>query len=173
MGPSQLFPRKPTPDWAGLGQFWNYFLGLLWMDLFRKWDNAVLFQRDGTSGPERWFFYHVLCVMLVYQCTFIHQRGCGITFQTIFCRMLLVKHNVQRQKSLRKDKSSKTSKILHCRNSQSLQYANSILHKFSKRRSAWKEPGLVLVEDGMPSTKGCIYKSFPSLSHWVRLILCI
>lgn len=47
-----------------------------------------------------------------------------------------------------------------------------ILHKFLKR-SVWKEPGLVFVKDGMPSTKGCIYKSFPSLSHWVRLVPCI
>lgn len=58
---------------------------------------------------------------------------------------------------------------------ENLQYAinNTILHEFSKRRSVWKKPGLVLNEDGMPCTTGCICKSLPSWSHWVRLVTCI
>jgi hypothetical protein len=40
-------------------------------------------------------------------------------------------------------------------------------------RSVWKEPGSMLVEDGVPYTTGCICKSFLSWDHWTRLIPCI
>ena len=59
------FPREPTPDWAGLGQFHNCFLGLLGMGFYRVWDNSVLFQTDGLPGPERWFSSHVVYVIPV------------------------------------------------------------------------------------------------------------
>lgn len=52
-GAQPALPREPTPDWVGLGQFRNGFLGLLGMDFYRLWDNSVLFQRDGLPGPER------------------------------------------------------------------------------------------------------------------------